>query len=89
VGDFSILALSAMQSSTRCQRASFRVPVNALALNGEMHQARLALLNIYTRPGRYKEARQQISMCLDAKPDAPNREQLMAITTKIETALSQ
>ena len=63
--------------------------VNALALNGEMHQARLALLNIYTRLGRYKEALQQISMYLDAKPDAPNREQLMAIRTKIETALSQ
>lgn len=63
--------------------------VDALVLDSGMHEARLVLLNIYTRLGRFKDALQQISMCLDARPDSPNREQLMDIKTKIETALSQ
>lgn len=62
--------------------------VDALALDSGMHEARLVLLNIYARLGRFKDALQQISMYLDAKPDSPNREHLTAMKIKIETGLS-
>jgi tetratricopeptide (TPR) repeat protein len=63
--------------------------LNTLALDGGRHEARLALLNIYNRQRRYKEALQQISAYLEANPDSSRREQLMALKIQIESALSR
>jgi Flp pilus assembly protein TadD len=58
---------------------------NALTLDGRMHEARLALVNIYVRQRRYEEALRQISAYLEANPDSPQREELKALRIKIET----
>ncbi len=58
---------------------------DALAQDGQLHDARLSLLNIYIRQKRYGEALQQISAYLDANPQSPQREQLEKLKTQIET----
>jgi tetratricopeptide (TPR) repeat protein len=61
--------------------------INALAQDGQMHEARLTLLNIYTRQRRYDDALKQISAYLQANPDSPQRKQLEALRIQIESSL--
>jgi tetratricopeptide (TPR) repeat protein len=61
------------------------VLINALALDGQMHEARLALLNIYIRQRRYDAALKQISAYLEANPVSPQRQQIETLRTQIES----
>ena len=63
--------------------------VNALALDDRMTEARLTLLNVYTRQQRYDAALEQISSYLEANPDAPERAQLEALRAQLEGLLEQ
>jgi Flp pilus assembly protein TadD len=58
--------------------------INALALDGRMHEARLTLINIYNRQHRYDDALKQISEYLKAIPDAPQRKQLEELRAQIQ-----
>ncbi len=61
--------------------------LNALERDGTLHEARMTLLNIYSRQQRYDAALEQITAYLKANPEAPQREQLEAFRDKIKEAL--
>jgi Flp pilus assembly protein TadD len=60
--------------------------INALALDGRMHEARLTLISIYSRLRRYTDALTQIAEYLQANPDAPQRRQLEELRKQIREA---
>jgi len=60
--------------------------VNALALDAQMHQARLTLLNLYIRQNRYDDVVKQIDAYLAAYPDAPQRQQMEKLKLQIENS---
>ena len=62
--------------------------LNALERDGTLHQARMTLLNIYTRQQRYDAALEQINAYLEANPEAPQKEQLEAFRDKIKEVLA-
>jgi tetratricopeptide (TPR) repeat protein len=62
---------------------------NALALDKEMQEARLSLLNIYIRQQNYGAALEQISAYLDANPNSPQRAQLEKFKSQIESAVNR
>jgi Flp pilus assembly protein TadD len=61
--------------------------INSLALDGQMHQARLALLNLYMRQNRYQDALAQTAAFLAENPDDPQRQQMEKLKTQIENSL--
>ena len=63
------------------------VLLHCLALNDQSHEARLTLVNLYTRQMRYEAALKQISAYLEANPDSPRRDQVEALRIQIERAL--
>jgi Flp pilus assembly protein TadD len=63
--------------------------INALALDKQMQEARLSLLNIYIRQKRYDAALKQIAAYLEANPNSPQREQLEKFKSQIESAISR
>lgn len=63
--------------------------VNALQRDMTMHQARMTLINIYSRQQRYDAALEQITAYLKANPEAPEREQLEAFRDRIKEVLAQ
>jgi tetratricopeptide (TPR) repeat protein len=63
--------------------------VNSLTLDGQLHEARLTLVNIYIRQERYDAAFEQISAYLESNPNAPQREQIEKLRLQIESALNQ
>jgi tetratricopeptide (TPR) repeat protein len=60
--------------------------INALALDAEMQQARLTLLNLYIRQNRYDDVVKQIDAYLAAYPDAPQRQQMEKLRLQIESS---
>jgi Flp pilus assembly protein TadD len=60
--------------------------LNALDLDGQMHEARLTLINVYARHQRCDDARKQISAYLDANPGSPERKRLEALMAKMQCA---
>jgi Flp pilus assembly protein TadD len=60
--------------------------LNALDLDGQMHEARLALISVYARHQRYDDALKQISAYLDANPGSPERKRLEALMVKMKGA---
>jgi Flp pilus assembly protein TadD len=63
--------------------------MNALALDNAMHEARLTLVSIYVRQRRYRDALKQISLYLQAVPDAPERVRMEALRNQIEGILDE
>jgi Tfp pilus assembly protein PilF len=63
--------------------------LEALALDPSLSDARLTLLNVYTRQRRYDEALAQIAAFLGASPNSPQRGAVEAIRIQIETAARQ
>jgi Flp pilus assembly protein TadD len=61
----------------------------ALDLDKDLHDARLTLLNVYTRQARYNEALEQANIYLEKNPKAPQRPALEAIKKQIENAIAQ
>jgi hypothetical protein len=51
-----------------------------------MHEARLALINVYTRSRRYGDALKQIAIFLDANPVAAERGRLESLKAQLESA---
>ena len=62
---------------------------HALTLDDKMHDARLTLVNLYTRQKRHKDALKQLLTYLEANPGSPQRKQLEIIKAQIENALSK
>jgi tetratricopeptide (TPR) repeat protein len=63
--------------------------LDALGLDPTLHEARLTLLNVYTRSGRYPDALDQISAYLEADPNTPQRAQLEALRVQIEIQMER
>jgi tetratricopeptide (TPR) repeat protein len=63
--------------------------LEAIRLNPRVHDARLTLLNVYTRQGRYEEALGEIAAFLRAQPDSPHRGAVEAIRIQIQGALGR
>jgi tetratricopeptide (TPR) repeat protein len=63
--------------------------LHTLDLDGRMYEARLVLLNIYTRQKRYEGALKQISEYLTANPDSPEKARLERLKAQIENTLNQ
>ena len=58
----------------------------ALELDANEQNARLMLVNVYTKSGRYDEALEQINIFLAKNPKSAQRESLEALKEKIEKA---
>ena len=58
----------------------------ALELNADEQNARLMLVNVYTKSARYNEALEQTNIFLAKNPKSPQRATLEALKTKIEKA---
>jgi tetratricopeptide (TPR) repeat protein len=58
----------------------------ALELNADEQNARLMLVNVYTKSARYNEALEQTNIFLAKNPKSPQRAALEAIKEKIEKA---
>ncbi len=68
--------------------ARAEVPLlRALELDAGALDAHLALLNVYTRLGRYDDALGEIEAYLDAAPDSPRRNVLENVRLQIQAAL--
>jgi Flp pilus assembly protein TadD len=63
--------------------------MNALALDNQMQEARISLLNLYIHRKDYPAALQQISLYLEANLHSPQRERLEKLRTQIESAMNQ
>ena len=61
----------------------------ALELDEDQSNARLMLINVYTKSARYNDALEQINTFLDKNPKAPQRGALEDIKQKIEKALGK
>ena len=61
----------------------------ALELDAEQHNARLMLVNVYTKSSRYSEALEQTNIFLAKNPKAPQRPALEKIKEQIEKALAK
>jgi Flp pilus assembly protein TadD len=61
----------------------------SLALDPQMQDVRLTLLNIYVRQKDYDAALEQIELYLEANPNSPQRERLEKYKLQIENALKQ
>jgi Flp pilus assembly protein TadD len=61
----------------------------ALELDENEHNARLMLLNVYTKGARYSDALEQANIYLAKNPRAPQRASLEAIKQQIEKALAK
>jgi cytochrome c-type biogenesis protein CcmH/NrfG len=61
----------------------------ALELDEDEHNARLMLINVYTRGARYSDALEQANMFLAKNPKAPQRASLEAIRQQIEKVLAK
>jgi Tfp pilus assembly protein PilF len=61
----------------------------ALELDDDQQNARLMLVNVYTRSARYPEALKQINIFLTKYPNAPQRQALEKIKEQIEGVLRQ
>jgi tetratricopeptide (TPR) repeat protein len=61
----------------------------ALELSPDLDDARLVLINVYTRQHRYDDALAQLNAYLDENPDAPQREALERVREQIRTARRQ
>lgn len=59
----------------------------ALRLDASLHDARLALLNVYTRQRRFPEALEQLRAYLRQVPDSPRKPALEAIRLQLEVAV--
>lgn len=70
-------------------RAAEALLLNALVLDGQMHDARLALLNVYLRQQRYMEASKQISYLARSNVSAEQRRQIERVAIEIESALAR
>jgi len=62
---------------------------SALAGDAGLHEARLTLLNVYTRQGRYDAALDEIARYLAADPDTPDRDRLDVLRAEIEGQLER
>jgi Flp pilus assembly protein TadD len=62
---------------------------NALALDDQMLEARISLLNLYLRQQDYNAALEQISLYLNANPHSPQRDQLEKLRAQIDSKLNQ
>lgn len=60
---------------------------DALDLDPGIHDARLALLNVYTRQQRYPEALEQVRAYLRLVPGSPRKPALEAIRLQLEVAV--
>jgi len=61
----------------------------ALELDADQTNARLMLINVYTKSGRYKDALEQVNIFLTKNPKSPQRPAMEAIKQQIEKALAQ
>jgi Tfp pilus assembly protein PilF len=61
----------------------------ALELDADQSNARLMLINVYTKSARYKEALEQTNIFLTKNPKSPQRPAMEAIKQQIEKALAQ
>jgi Flp pilus assembly protein TadD len=60
--------------------------LNALDLDGQMHEARLPLIYVYSRHQRCDDARKQISAYLVANPGSPEKKRLEGLMVKMKCA---
>jgi tetratricopeptide (TPR) repeat protein len=65
------------------------VLTRALELDDNELNARLMLINVYTKAARYKEALEQANLFLSKNPKAPQRASLEAIKQQIEKVLAR
>jgi Tfp pilus assembly protein PilF len=77
---------SALYQTGDLDRAEYFLQ-EALGLDTDLHDARLALLNVYTRQQRYPEALEQLRAYLRQVPDSPQKPALEAIRLQLEVAL--
>jgi Flp pilus assembly protein TadD len=63
------------------------VLTRALELDGDQQNARLMLVNVYTRSSRYQEALGQVNIFLSKNPNAPQRQAIEKIKQQIEGVL--
>jgi len=70
------------------ERAEYLL-VNTLDLDGQMHEARLTLINLYARQNRYEDALRQISIYLGANPNSPERKDLEELKAQLEGGSNQ
>jgi Flp pilus assembly protein TadD len=61
----------------------------ALELDDRDQNARLMLINVYTKTGRYKDALDQVNLFLEKNPKAPQRPAIENIKQQIEKALNK
>ena len=61
----------------------------ALELDPELSDARLMLINVYTRQARYNDALEQADLFLAKNPKAPQRPAIESIKKQIENVLAQ
>jgi Flp pilus assembly protein TadD len=61
----------------------------ALDLDQNEHNARLMLINVYTKGGRFQDALDQANLYLEKNPKAPQRASLEAIKQQIEKVLAK
>ena len=61
----------------------------ALELDENEHNARLMLINVYTKGARFSDALQQANAFLEKNPKAPQRPSLEAIKQQIEKILAK
>jgi tetratricopeptide (TPR) repeat protein len=61
----------------------------ALELDETAHNARLMLINVYTKGGRYEDALKQANLFIEKNPKAPQRASLEAIKQQIEKVLAK
>ncbi len=61
----------------------------ALELDGDQENARLMLINVYTKSARYSEALEQANIFITKNPKAPQRPALESIKQQIEKALTK
>lgn len=60
-----------------------------MALDEGYDEARLLLINVYARQGRYEPALEQANAFLERNPDAPEREAIERVRTQLEEALGR
>ena len=60
-----------------------------LELNPNLNDARLTLINVYTKQARLDEALEQVNLFLEKNPKAPQRPSLENIKKQIENVLAQ
>jgi len=61
----------------------------ALELDGELHEARIMLINVFTKQNRWNDALEQANTYLAKNPDSPQRADIQRIKQQIEKALNQ